>query len=220
MGRVEMMARPRGPTSTTDRIDWREARYLARVVQLLVTSPTDKAEFKRELDYLVSAAEALRTGVAPPREPGFDRASQADSDDRTASEAEGAVLALWRANPSAVRDGTGEGHDQATAVDTLRVSRAEPDPVDEAELAQAVEEIERAAAALRVDEPSLTAAVEEIERAAAALRVDEPAPTAAVEGDGGPRHRPLQVWLQIAGLWISIAAATAGMVAGLILIMR
>jgi hypothetical protein len=108
-----MMARPRGPTSTTDRIDWREARYLARVVQLLVTSPTDKAEFKRELDYLVSAAEALRTGVPPPRGPGFDRAAQADPDDRTASEAEGAVLALWRANPSAVREGTEGGRDES-----------------------------------------------------------------------------------------------------------
>lgn len=236
-----MMARPRGPTSTTDRIDWREARYLARVVQLLVTSPADKAEFKRELDYLVSAAEALRRGVLPPRGPGLDRASEADPDDRTAGEAEDAVLALWRANPSAVREGTGEGRDETTAVDPLRVSRDEPDPVDEAELAQAVEEIERAAAALRVDEPTLAAAVEEIERAAAALRVDEPTLTAAVEeieraaaalrvdesasataveGDAGPHRRPLQVWLQIAGLWISIVAATAGMVAGLILIMR
>jgi hypothetical protein len=193
------MARPRGPTSTTDRIDWREARYLARVVQLLVTSPADKAEFKRELDYLASAAEALRTGVPPSREPGFSHAGHAKLNDRTDSEAEGAVLALWRANPSAVRNSTDEEHDEATGVDMLPVSRGEPDLVDEAELARAVEEIERAAAA---------------------LRADEPAPAAAVEGDAGPHRRPLRVWLQIAGLWISIVAATAGMVAGLILIMR
>jgi hypothetical protein len=215
-----MMARPRGPTSTTDRIDWREARYLARVVQLLVTSPADKAEFKRELDYLVSAAEALRTGVPPPHEPGFNPAGRSDPHVRADDEAEGAVLALWRANPSAVREGTEEGRSEATTVDMLRVSRGEADPVDEAELAQAVEEIERAAEALRVDEPTLTAAVEEIERAAAALRAEESACTAAVEGDAGPHRRPLRVWLQIAGLWILIAAATAGMVAGLILIMR
>jgi hypothetical protein len=30
----------------------------------------------------------------------------------------------------------------------------------------------------------------------------------------------LRLWLQIAGLWISIAAATAGMVVGLLVIMR
>jgi hypothetical protein len=92
--------------------------------------------------------------------------------------------------------------------------------LDEPTLAAAVEEIERAAAALRVDESTLTAAVEEIERAAAALRVNEPAPATTIEGDAGPQRRPLRVWLQIAGLWISIAAATAAMVAGLILIMR
>jgi hypothetical protein len=199
MGRDETMARPRGPTSTTDRIDWREARYLARVVQLLVTSPADKAEFKRELDYLVSAAEALRTGVPPPHQPGFDHTGQADLHDRTDGEAEGAVLALWRGNSSVVRDEAEEAHDEAIGIDMLLVSRGEPDPVDEAELAQAVEEIERAAAA---------------------LRMDESASTAPVEGDAGPHRRPLRVWLQIAGLWISIAAATAAMVAGLILIMR
>ena len=219
-----MMARPRGPTSTTDRIDWREARYLARVVQLLVTSPADKAEFKRELDYLVSAAEALRTGVPPPHPPGFDQAGEADLHDRADGEAEGAVLALWRANPSAARDGAeegrDEGRDEATGVDMRLVSRGEPGPVDEAELAQAVEEIERAAAALRVDDPTLAAAVEEIERAAAALRMDEPASTAPVEADAGAHCRPLRVWLQIAGLWISIAAATAAMVVGLILVTR
>jgi hypothetical protein len=30
----------------------------------------------------------------------------------------------------------------------------------------------------------------------------------------------VRVWLQIAGLWISIAAATAGMVVGLFVLMR
>src|SRR5258708_2567757 len=116
----EMMARPRGPTSTTDGINWREARYLARVVQMLVTSPADKAEFKRELEYLVSAAEALRRGIRSLREPGFDRVGQGDPHDRTENEAEGAVLALWRATPSAAREATEEAHEEAIAVDALR----------------------------------------------------------------------------------------------------
>jgi hypothetical protein len=166
---------------------------------MLVTSPADKAEFKRELEYLVSAAEALRTGFPSLREPGFDRVGQADPDDRTENEAEGAVLALWRANPSAAREATEEARDEAIAVDTLRMSYGGTEPVDEAELARAVEEIERAAAALRVDEPSSTA---------------------AAESDVALRRRPWRVWLQIAGLWISIVAATVGMVVGLLVFMR
>jgi hypothetical protein len=194
-----MMARPRGPTSTTDDINWREARYLARVVQMLVTSPVDKAEFKRELEYLMSAAEAFRAGVPSLPEPGFDDVGQADPHDRTENEAEVAVLALWRANPSAVREATEEARDETVAVDALCMSCGGTDPVDEAELARAVEEIERAAAALRVDEPSSTA---------------------AVASEVALRRRPWRVWLQIAGLWISIVAATVGMVVGLLVFMR
>ena len=205
------MTWPRGPASTTDGINWREARYLARVVQMLVTSPADKAEFRRELEDIVAAAEALRAGVPSSRAAGFDRAGQSGlhgrTDGETAAAAEGAVLALWR-NRSGVRDRT-----------------EKTDPVDEAELAQAVEEIERAAAALRGDECGsgtavLAQAVEEIERAAAALRRDEPDSAAAVESSAGPLRRPLQVWPQIAGLWISIVAAAVAMVAGLLIFMR
>ena len=45
--RVEMMARPRGPTSTTDGINWREAHLVGSC--RCQTSPVD-AEFKRELN--------------------------------------------------------------------------------------------------------------------------------------------------------------------------
>jgi hypothetical protein len=206
-----MMTWPRGPASTTDGINWREARYLARVVQMLVTSPADKAEFRRELEGLVAAAEALRAGVPSSRAAGFDGAGHSDprglTEGETAGAAEGAVLALWR-NRSGGRDRT-----------------EKTDPVDEAELARAVEEIERAAAALRVDESEsgaavLARAVEEIERAAAALRRDEPDSAVAVESDAGSRRRPSRVWSQIAGIWISIVAATVAMVAGLLIFMR
>jgi hypothetical protein len=71
-----------------------------------------------------------------------------------------------------------------------------------------------------VDEAELARAVEEIERAAAALRVDEPGSTTAVASEVAPRSRPWRVWLQIAGLWISIVAATVGMVVGLLVFMR
>src|SRR5580700_4681834 len=111
-----MMERPRGPTSATDRIDWREARYLARVVQLLVTSRTDKAEFAQELAELASAADALRTGIPSSR---ASPADDCDPCDRAEGEAEGAVLALWRTTPSAVRDGAGEAGD-AVAMDMPR----------------------------------------------------------------------------------------------------
>ena len=57
-----------GPIPTAKGIDWREARYLARVVQMLVKSPDDRAEFRRELENLLRAAEALRTGRASSHE--------------------------------------------------------------------------------------------------------------------------------------------------------
>ena len=189
------MERPRGPTSATDRIDWREARYLARVVQLLVTSRTDKAEFAQELAELASAADALRTGIPSSR---ASPADDCDPCDRAEGEAEGAVLALWRTTPSAVRDGAGEvGH--AVAMDMPRSARSLTGMVDEAELAQAVQEIERAAAALRSKQSGSVA---------------------AAEGAADAARRPLRIWLQIAGLWIFIAAATCGMIAGLLIFMR
>lgn len=133
------------------------------------------------------------------QEPGFDGVGRADPHDRTENEAEVAVLALWRANSSAVREATEEARDEMVAVDALCMSYGGTEPVDEAELARAVEEIERAAAALRVDEPSSTT---------------------AVASEVAPRRRPWRVWLQIAGLWISIVAATVGMVVGLLVFMR
>jgi hypothetical protein len=243
--RIEMMTWPRGPTPTTDGINWREARYLVRVVQMLVTSPRDKAEFKRELELLTRATEALRAGVAPSRATDSNRASHFDSQERADGAGEGAVLALWRTGSSAVRERTGGARD---AYD-VQVSRGATEPVDEAELARAVAEIEQAAAALRADEPgsaeavawaveeieraaavlradepssatAVTRAVEEIERAAAALCADESGSSAALESDAGPRQRPSEVWPQILGLWISIVAAAIVMVISLLIFMR
>jgi hypothetical protein len=189
--RVEMMTWPRGPTPTTDAINWREARYLVRVVQMLVTSPPDKAEFKRELELLTRAAEALRAGVPSSRAIGTNGADDSDpqgrtedrTQDRSDGAGEGAVLALWRTGSSAVRERT-EGARDAAAAHDVQVSRGATEPVDEAELVRAVAEIEHAAAVLRADEPgspeAVAWAVEEIERAAAVLRADEPSSAAAV----------------------------------------
>jgi hypothetical protein len=192
-----MMARPNGPTATTDGIDWREARYLARLVQMLVSSRADKAEFKRDLEYLASAAEALRRGRRASRPTGPDGAGDPDSPGRAEAETESAVLALWRRRPSIVREETAPRRDDVTTVETPGLARSGAGAVDDAELERAVAEIERAAAALRVDEAGSIAA-----------------------GGGAPRRRPVRVWLQIAGLWISIVAATAAMVVGLVVLMR
>jgi hypothetical protein len=199
-----MMARPNGPTATTDGIDWREARYFARLVQMLVSSRPDKSEFKQDLEHLVSAAAALRKGCPASRATGPDRTGHSDTAGADPchladGEVENAVLALWRRNPSGVREETAPHRDEATAVETPGVSCGQTGPVDAAELARAVEEIERAAAALRADESGSIA---------------------AGDGAGGARRRPLRLWLQIVGLWLSIAAATAGMVVGLLVIMR
>jgi hypothetical protein len=199
-----MMARPNGPTATTDGIDWREARYFARLVQMLVSSRSDKSEFKQDLEHLVSAAAALRKGGPASRATGPDRtghsdAAGADPCRLADGEVENAVLALWRRNPSGVREETAPHRDEATAVETPGVSRGDTGSFDAAELARAVEEIERAAAALRAEESGFVA---------------------AGDSGGDARRRPLRLWLQIAGLWISIAVATAGMVVGLLVIMR
>jgi len=71
-----------------------------------------------------------------------------------------------------------------------------------------------------VDEAELAQAVQEIERAAAALRSEQSGSVAAAEGAADPGRRPLRIWLQIAGLWIFIAAATCGMIAGLLIFTR
>jgi hypothetical protein len=214
------MARPAGPTSTTESIDWREARYLARVVEMLMTSRVDKAEFKRELDQLMSAARALRAGSsAPVAQTG--RADRSRSDDATvdATEeaAEVAVLALWRTEPAAASDDTEAGRGK-TAAGMLHVSPSIAAPVDEAELARAVDEITRAAAALRDEEPTVACAVAEIERAATALRDHEP--IAAVPSEAARGRRSWWVWLQIAGLWVIIAVATVALLVGLVVFSR
>jgi hypothetical protein len=184
------MTRPLGPTSATESIDWREARYLTRVVQMLVTSRVDKAEFKRELENLASAARALRTSIpVRPAEPARER--RPDPDEEAERVAEGAVLALWRSHSATVDTGT-EGERGETFVEVLP-------PVDEAELARAVEEIERAAAALRDDAPGTV-------------------PPA--EGEAVPARRSWWVWLQIAGLWTSIVLASAVLILGLLVFTR
>jgi hypothetical protein len=202
VSRVGMMARPNGHTATTDRIDWREARYFARIVQMLVSSRPDKSEFKQDLEHLVSAAAALRdpaSRATGPDRTGHSDAAGADPCHLADDEVENAVLALWRRNPSGVRQETAPHRDEATAVETPGVSRGDTGSFDAAELACAVEEIERAAAALRAEESGFVAAGDSAGRA---------------------RRRPLRFWLQIAGLWISIAAATAGMVVGLLVVTR
>jgi len=192
-----MMARPNGPTATTDGIDWREARYFARLVRMLVSSQPDRAEYKQDIEHLVSAATALRAGGRTSCAADRDRVGHPDSPGTADGETESAVLALWRRNPSAVRAESERHRDGATAIEPPCVSCGGTAGVDDAELARAVEEIERAAAALRVDEPGSIAT-----------------------GAGATQRRPLRVWLQIAGLWISIAATTAGMVVGLLVLMR
>jgi hypothetical protein len=108
-----MMARPNGPTATTDGIGWREARYFARLVQMLVSSQPDKAEFKRDLERLVRAAAALRVGGRASRATGPDRTGRPDSPGRANGETESAVLALWRRNSSIVRKEAEPSRDEA-----------------------------------------------------------------------------------------------------------
>jgi hypothetical protein len=133
-----MMARPNGDT-TTDGIDWREARYLARLVQMLVSSQPGKAELKRDLEQLVSAAEARRFNGGGSRAADDDDAGQPDHQGRADGEAERAVLALWRRSPSDVCEDTDERREEAAAVDTPDVSHSGTSAVDDTELAHAIE---------------------------------------------------------------------------------
>jgi hypothetical protein len=205
-----MMTWPADAPATNEGITWREARYLARVVQMLVTSPNDRDEFRRELEHLLRAAEALRAASA--RGPG--RAGQApvrdlnvyDLSDRHLRDpslrdcgereletaAEGAVVELWRSNS------VDYGKLQATgAVAQLRRSApVGPDPIDESELARAVDEIERAAAALRAEDR-------------------RPAPVRVAAPEQIPPMRQ-----QIMEFWLPVAAATVGMLAAIFSFIR
>jgi len=192
-----MMTWPHGPAPTSEGINWREARYLARVVQMLVTSSNDRAEFRRELEHLLRAAEALRADRLPARSTrarvrASSRELRIDSTDERA--AEGAVLTLWRTNPSAVR----RRAEEASAVADLGEWRGDEGDVDEVELARAVEEIERAAAVLRAQESAPTAARR------AAVR----------------RYRPPPLKQQFVEFWIPLTAATVGILAALLSFMR
>jgi hypothetical protein len=188
-----MMTRSAEAPATNDAITWREARYLARVVQMLMTSPNDREEFRRELEHLLRAAEALRAASAR----GDSRSGPAQVYDlaRRESEnaAEGAVVELWRSNgaPDCRKL-------QATAgvvAQPRRSEPADPDPVDAGELARAVDEIERAAAALRAEE-----------RRPVPVRVEPP--------DLMPMKQ------QVIEFWLPVAAATVGMLAAIVSFVR
>jgi hypothetical protein len=188
-----MMTRSADAPATNEGLNWREARYLARVVQMLMTSGNDKDEFRRELENLLRAAEALR--VASARGNGRGGPAQVyDLGQRESETAvEGAVVELWRSN-AWLDDGKVPA---AAAVAQLRRSLpAGRDPVDESEFARAVEEVERAAAALRAEE-----------RRRDPVRVD------------APNLMP-PIKQQILEFWLPIAAATVGMLAAIVSFVR
>jgi hypothetical protein len=207
-----MMTWPGDAPATNEGITWREARYLARVVQMLVTSPNDRDEFRRELEHLLRAAEALRSasargttraGLGPVRDQNVRDQNVRDLNvhdlngrDRDEREletaAEGAVVELWRSNS------VDYGRLQATgAVAQLRRSApGGPDPIDESELARAVDEIERAAAVLRAEE-----------------RRPAQVPVAP------PEEMP-PMKQQIMEFWLPVAAATVGMLAAIVSFIR
>jgi hypothetical protein len=159
---------------------------------MLVTSPNDREEFRRELEHLLRAAEALRAASSR----GNGRAGSAKVHDLGEREletaAEGAVVELWRSNS------VDYGRLQATGeVTQLRRSvPAGPDPIDETELACAVDEIERAAAALRAEE-----------RRPAPVRV-------------ALREQMPPIKQQIMEFWLPVAAATVGILAAIISFIR
>jgi hypothetical protein len=154
-----MMARLRPPPSTTDDIDWREAGFLVRVVQSLVTPRADEAEFKRELEYLIAAAAALRERVSSSSTTGLGSPGKSEPSDRSECETEGAVLTLWR-TPAVVYEGGVEAHNERMALDTLTASPSGLNPVEKSELARFIGQIRRETALLRADKPASTIAVE------------------------------------------------------------
>jgi hypothetical protein len=196
------MTWPADAPATNEAITWREARYLARVVQMLVTSPNDREEFRRELEHLLRAAEALRAASAKgPRRAGPAPVRDATVCDLAEREpetaAEGAVVELWRSNSSVDY----ETLQAAGAVTPLRRSAPGPDPIDESELASAVDEIERAAAFLRAEEWRAE------ERRAAPVRVEAPQPMPPMKQ-------------QMVEFWLPVAAATVGMLAAIVSFIR
>jgi hypothetical protein len=165
--------------TTNEGVTWREARYLARVVQMLLPTPNDREEFRRELEHLLRAAEALRAASARGNGP--------------VGQAQVCDLELWRSN-SCVDYGKLRA---GGAVAQLRRSApAGPDPIDESELARAVDEIERAAAALRAQE-----------RRSPPVRIDVP-----------EQMPPMKQ--QIIEFWLPVAAATIGMLAAIVSFIR
>jgi hypothetical protein len=216
-----MMTRPAEASATNDTITWREARYLARVVQMLVRSPSDRGEFRRELEHLLRAAEALRAASARSAARaghaadvdlgGYDRnirdlrgrdlrgCDLVEREMETATE--GAVVELWRSNAHV------DERLQATgSVAQLRRSApAGSDQLDDSTLARAADEVE------------LACAVDEIERAAALLRAEErrPAPMRVAAADEIP-----PVKQQIMEFWLPVAAAMVGMLAAVVSFFR
>jgi hypothetical protein len=200
---------PADAPATNEGLSWREARYLARVVQMLVTSPNDREEFRRELEHLLRAAEALRAastrGASRTRRGAvrdvnvYDLNAGETADGELETATEGAVVELWRSNSVdyARLQATGAVAQlqRSPPVDSPPVA---PDPIDETELARAVDEIERAAAALRVEERR-------------------------------PAHTPVRIVLpeeppamkqQIMEFWLPVAAATVGMLAAIVSFIR
>jgi hypothetical protein len=192
-----MMTWPADAPATNEGITWREARYLARVVQMLVTSPNDRDEFRRELEHLLRAAEALRAASAR----GDRRAEPAQVYDLAKREAEtaaeGAVVELWRSNGCS---DYGKLQAAGTVSQLRRSAPAGPDPVDEGELARAVDEIERAAAVLRAEERR-------------PAQVPPP-----VRAEAPDRMPPMKQ--QMMEFWLPVAAATVGMLAAIVSFVR
>lgn len=199
---VEMTTWPADAPATNDGITGREARYLARVVQMLVTSPHDREEFRRELEHLLRAAEALRGASArdagrarraPVRDQNVYELSGRDvGDGELETATEGAVIELWRSNSVDYARLPATG----AVAQLRRPVPADPDPIDEGELARAVDEIERAAAALRAEERR---------------------PTAAWVA---PLEEPPPMKQQIMEFWLPVAAAAIGMLAAIVSFIR
>ncbi|MBV9971049.1 MAG: hypothetical protein JO228_13770 [Xanthobacteraceae bacterium] len=183
------MTRAAEAPATNESITWREARCLAGVVPMLVKSQNDPEEFVRELEGLIGAAEALRTAAARGNGRTGRRAVDEPAERQSESAVERAVIELWRSN-SALDYGNLQ---QSGAVVQLRRSVG-PGPIDEGELASAVDEVERAAAILRAEELA-------------------PARVEAL-------HQMPPMKQQNLPFWLPMAAATVGMLAAIVSFVR
>jgi hypothetical protein len=214
------------PIPTAGGIDWREARYLARVVQMLVKSPGNKAEFRRELENLLRAAEALRTGMASPR--GMDWESDEFEPPHSArmpvgrtpagmyaasAHAAARAAPVGRAGTQALVESEAEWAAERAVVELWRSAPAATQP------RSVVERRARNAAARPVDEAELALAVEEIELAAAVLRAEELLPQPA-RLSPAVRETPMPVRQQVMEFWLPIAAAIIGITAALMSFLR